>query len=190
MAINTSAIVQPPPGGVVNIFTFGDPVFKIDDTISFFGYGFYKVVGVITQTPEGDGEYAIQRLTGNSTNAIPAGTSILTTSESLEHLTKNYSATTFLNFQEASYQSMVVTGDLTLAAQHHAPARSLAVRLINNNSVAKNLTFPGSWTFLGAKPATLEGDKTGVLSITCFQGSTGDDFTASDLDIIAVWATS
>lgn len=191
MAITASTIVQPALGEITSFFAFSDPILKIDDTISFYGYGIYKVVGIGTQTPF-DGEYDIQLLSryNNAPPTIPIGTAVSTQTESLAHSTKPYTATTFLNFADTSYQSMVVTGNITLAAQRHAPGRSIAVRLINNNSVAKTLSFPGSWTFLGVKPSTLAGSKTGVLSLTCFEGSTGNPATASDADVIAVWATS
>lgn len=189
MADTLSSITQPPLGGITGFFSRGDPLLNLDDIIYFEGYDRYQIVAVSSRDPF-DAGYEIQRLTrGNNSPVIPAGTKIQTQTESLYHLEKSYVATTFLNFKEAPYQSMVVTGNLTLAAQRHAPGRGITIRLINNNSVAKTLSFPASWTFLGIKPTVLLGSKTGVLSITCFQGSTGDEATASDADVVAVWSS-
>lgn len=192
MAILVTDISNSAPGDIRSIYTQGDPILKIDDRIycpdnNGTIFAIFKIVGVVDQTPA-VGEYNGQRLFGSGT--VPQGTTILTESESLEHVTQNYVATTYLNFQEPSYQSMVLTGNITLAAQHHAPGRSIAVRFINNNSVAKDLSFPGSWTFIGGRPTSLLGNKTGILSLTCFSGSIGDNALASDLDVVAAWSTN
>lgn len=191
MAINVSSIPQPALGGLVSFFMLGDPIHKIDDTIDFYGYGSYKIVGIAANSPT-EGEYDGQLLFRypNAPATIPIGTTALTRTESLQHGVKGYSATTPLDFTETSYQTLTLTGNVTFIARNHAPARSITVRVINNNSVAKNLIFPASWTFLGIKPTSLLGSKTGVLSLTCFAGSTGDPAVlASDADVVAVWAS-
>lgn len=190
MAITLFNITQPPLGGITSFVTRGDPSLKLDDIIYLEGYGRYQIVAAPSDDPV-EGTYEAQLLARfpNAPSVIPAGTHVLTQTESLRHVVKGYTATTFLSFAETPYQSMVVTGNLTLAAQRHAPGRGITIRLINNNSVAKTLSFPASWTFLGIKPTVLLGSKTGILSITCFQGSTGDEATASDADVVAVWSS-
>lgn len=197
MAQTLRAFTQPAQmGGLVDIEVIGDPLFSLDDLIYLLGYGYYQIRQILDGSNHSGGaryKYRAElhvRTGGSSANIVPAGTIINTFTESVQHERLTYNPVIALSFREEDYRTLTLTGNITFTAQHHAPGRSLSVRLVNNNSIAKTLSFPGSWTFLGGLPTTLLGNKTGVLSITCFAGSTGNEATASDLDVVAAWGTN
>lgn len=185
MATVYQSFTQPAAGSNVAVITVGDPKFALDDIVTLFGYGDYQVTRIYhdpVDAPAGGFKYDLQllRRTGGL-NVVPAGTLIITYTEGVTVSEKSPgSGVAVLSFREGDYQLLNLNADVTLNAQHHAPGRSVAVRIRNGTSQDRTLSFSGSWKFLGAKPSSIAPNKTGVLSITCLG--------QSDLDIIAVWA--
>lgn len=97
----------------------------------------------------------------------------------LSQIAVTYSATTNLDFDGLSTQTITLAGDLTLTTSNLAAGKSLLVRLIGDAAL-RNLTFPAGWRFVGgAAPATLAANKVGLLQLQCFG--------PNDADVIARW---
>ena len=97
----------------------------------------------------------------------------------LSQATVTYSATTNLDFDGLSTQTITLAGNLTLTTSNLAAGKSLLVRLIGDAS-SRNLTFPGGWRFVGgAAPANLAANKVALLQLECFG--------PNDADVVARW---
>lgn len=87
-----------------------------------------------------------------------------------------------LDFSGAQFQTVALTGDLTLTTSGLAGARTKTLRIVADGS-SRNLTFPGTWTFVGsAAPASIGANKVALLSLTSF-GTT-------DANVVAVYHVS
>jgi hypothetical protein len=94
--------------------------------------------------------------------------------------TESYAAQVGLDFLNAVYRTVTLAGDIEFQTSNLAAGRQVAVRVVADGS-SRNLTFPAGWTFLSAAaPATIDANKTAVLSLTAF-GPT-------DADVVAAWA--
>lgn len=90
----------------------------------------------------------------------------------------SYSATTDIDFTSAGCRTLSLTGNVTFTTSNKAVNRSVVIRIIADGST-RNLTFPGSWVFVGAAaPTTIAAGKTAVLSLMCF-GSSDSDIVAA-----------
>ena len=92
-----------------------------------------------------------------------------------------YSSTVTLNFSESvsEYQTLNLTGNVTLATSNLVAGRPLQVRIVSDGSI-RNLTFPAGWTFVGsAAPTTIAASKTALLTIISY-GTT-------DANVVARW---
>lgn len=186
MAVVFENFTQPSLGGTINIKLTGDPSLYLDQTIRFMRYGTYRVQQVITdpnaQNPEFR-QYAVnlQGLYASGNVTIPAGTVAVVEGEGVSHSNLSYSPVIYLNFKEDDYRSLLLQGNIIFAAQRHAPAKSITVRMRNlSGTLSRSLSFPNSWIFLGTKPTSIAPSRTGILSIT--------SFGTSDGDVIAAWA--
>lgn len=85
-----------------------------------------------------------------------------------------YAATKTLNFDliTGTYQTMTLTGDVSFITSNLQNGRSVTIRLIPGTT--RNLTFPGTWKFIGDKPIRINAGKVGILSILSF-GTTNAD---------------
>lgn len=94
--------------------------------------------------------------------------------------TESYAAQVGLDFLNAVYRTVTLAGDIEFQTSNLAAGRQVAVRVVADGS-SRNLTFPVGWTFLSAAaPATIDANKTAILSLTAF-GPT-------DADVVAAWA--
>lgn len=186
MAVLFTNFTQPTElGGDGRLTLVGDPDLENVDELLFVGYGYYRIAKYFER--DGDDEagaitrdYRVQLVEKYSTaSVIPAGTVAVVLREGVTHDALAFNSTISLSFKESDYRSLFLTGDISFSAQHHAPARSITVKILNNTS-SHSLAFPSSWIFLGAKPNTIAPSKTGVLSIT--------SFGFSDAQVVAVWA--
>lgn len=96
--------------------------------------------------------------------------------------TLTYAATVNIDFDGKSYQTINLTGNLTLTTSNLTTAggfvKNVVVVLVADGS-SRNLTFPGTWKFEGAAaPTAIAANKTGVLSLTNF-GTTDATILAS-----------
>lgn len=92
--------------------------------------------------------------------------------------TNTYAATVTIDFSSSSYQTITLTGNLTLASSTLSPGETVTMRLIASGG-PWTLTFPGSWVFVGSGvPNTLASGKTAVLTCTSF-GSTDSGVVAA-----------
>lgn len=94
--------------------------------------------------------------------------------------TLTYAATVDIDLAAltGTYQTISLTGNLTLTSSNRAAGRQVVLRLICDGT-QRDLTFPGDWTFIGTMPANIAASKTGMLSLIWF-GTT-------DADCIAEW---
>ena len=88
---------------------------------------------------------------------------------------------TQIDFLLDQVQTMGFSANLTLGATNNSAAgRSKTLKMSNTSGSTVNLTFPSGWTFVGAKPTNIAGNKIAILTVTCF-GS-------GDSNIIAAYA--
>lgn len=185
MAIVWNTFTQPSNvGELVSVQLIGEPVLNRTEIVRFIKFGEYQVDDVQESSPVVN-QYRL-RLTGKyatqSTVTIPAGTVALVDNESSSISNLPYNPVIYLNFKEAQYRNLLLSGNVVFAAQYHFPGQSISVRIRNLSGVSsRNLSFPTSWIFLGAgRPTTIGPSKTGILSIT--------SFATSDADVVAVWS--
>jgi hypothetical protein len=89
-----------------------------------------------------------------------------------------YSASMTLDFGAASFERVVLAGDLTLATAHLEMGRLFKVIIVADGST-RNLHFPG-WTWIGGSPpATIGASKAGLLEL--ISGGWADN------DVLARW---
>jgi hypothetical protein len=73
-----------------------------------------------------------------------------------------------LDFSLSAVRTMgPLSGAVTFTTSNLASGRSVTVRVENGGTI-RTLTFPTDWVFVGRKPADIEADKTGVLTVTSF----------------------
>lgn len=186
MTIVWNRFVQPTNiGDTVGVQMIGEPVINETETIRFIKYGQYSVVQV--QNPTSLVKLYVLRLTEKyafqSVVNVPEGTVALTESEGVTHSTLPYNPVVYLNFKDADYRTLSLSGNIVFAAQHHFPGKAISIKVRNLSGVSSyNLSFPTSWIFLGSmgKPSSIAPSRTGILSVTSFGNS--------DADVIAAWA--
>lgn len=84
----------------------------------------------------------------------------------------SYSATTNLNFTSGNdLKTLSITGNVTFTTSNSAVGRSLTLKILCDGT-QRNLTFPGTWVWMGTAPTNIAINKTAILSLTCF--GTGD----------------
>jgi hypothetical protein len=92
----------------------------------------------------------------------------------------SYSSTLNLDFTAADFFTVTLAGNITFTTSNLAAARCVSVRIVGDGSI-RNLTFPGTWTFIGsAAPTALAASKTAILSLT--------SFSTTDANVIAAYA--
>lgn len=96
--------------------------------------------------------------------------------------TLSYASTTTLDFTSGNtFQTIPVSGALTLATTHLGVGRQLILRLVNSSGSTQNLSFPAGWVFIGnGAPTTILNGKTGVLSLL--------SFSTTDSSVVAAYA--
>lgn len=72
-----------------------------------------------------------------------------------------------------------LTGSIVYSSENLTAGRSVTVRVINGSTL-RSLSFPTDWRFVGTKPASIDPDKLGILTVTSF-GTT-------NADCVAAWA--
>jgi hypothetical protein len=113
---------------------------------------------VIAGAAADDGVNALQTSTFGVTNTVVPIVSV------------SYSATTTIDFTAADYKTVTLAGNITFATSNLAAGRQSVVRIVCDTST-RNLTFPGTWIWLGSIPTTIAANKNGILSLTSY-GST------------------
>lgn len=76
-----------------------------------------------------------------------------------------------------TYQTINLTGNLSLTSINRAAGRRVVLRLICD-STQRTLTFPSGWVFVGTKPANIAASKTAVLSLAFFGTASTDAVVA------------
>ncbi len=83
-----------------------------------------------------------------------------------------------LDFSLSAVRTMgPLSGDVTFTTSELASGRSVTVR-VENGGTLRTLAFPADWVFVGRKPADIEADKIGILTVTAF-GSADEDCVAA-----------
>lgn len=185
MAIVFNSFTQPQNiGQLVGVDLIGDPILNPSEVVRFIRFSEYVVEG---RAEEGAVTHYDLRLVGKylttSPVVIPAGTVAQIEKEGVSYSQLGYSAVRYLSFKEDDYRSILLSGDIIFAAQHHASAKSITVRVRNlSGTLSRTVAFPSSWIFLGnpGRPSSIAPSRTAILSITAFG--------ASDADVIAAWA--
>jgi hypothetical protein len=109
-----------------------------------------------------------QAFTDINTNLVSASVSNLT-----------WASTVDLSFNSAPYNYLIVTNNTTFTSSQLGAGKTITVKMFAGTT-NYTLTFP-TWTFLGAgAPSQIASNKTGVLSITAWDGNT--------TNVIAAWA--
>jgi hypothetical protein len=72
-----------------------------------------------------------------------------------------------IDFTSEGYLTHSITGNITYTASNYAEGKSLTIR-ITSDGTTRNLTFPSSWVFVGAKPTSIAASKVAALSVTSF----------------------
>jgi len=99
--------------------------------------------------------------------------------DNVQNIIHDVSATaTTLNFSDDQLQTHSTNTTLTLYTTNLAIGRSKTVKILNTTSGTHTLNFPTNWTFVGAKPADIAGNKTAILTVTSF-GTTDADCVAA-----------
>jgi hypothetical protein len=114
------------------------------------------------------GDTVIQWSTGARVFSVRAAQAVLT-----------YGATPAIPFTGAMALTLALTGDASFSTTGLAAGRRVRV-IISADASARNLTFPGTWKWIGAAaPASIAASKTGILEL--------DSTTADDSGVIARW---
>ena len=87
------------------------------------------------------------------------------------------SAGTGMDFSTDQLQTLSRSTTTTFNGSNYAAGKSKTLKLLNTSGSAITLGFDSDWTFVGAKPTDLAGNKTAILTLTCF-GSTASDVVA------------
>lgn len=172
-------------GEQVGVQMIGEPAINPTETIRFVRFGQYEVVSVANPTSLIK-QYTLrltEKYSFQSTVNIGEGTIALTENEGVTISDLPYSPVIYLNFKEADYRNLLLSGNIIFAAQYHFPGKSITVRIRNlSGTLSRTVAFPPSWIFLGnpGRPSSIAPSRTAILSIT--------SFAASDADVIAAWA--
>jgi hypothetical protein len=70
----------------------------------------------------------------------------------------------------SEWQYLVLAGDVDLSASDLERGGHLVLRIDADGS-QRNLTFPAAWRWLGAKPATIAANETGLLELWSWDGT-------------------
>jgi hypothetical protein len=84
-----------------------------------------------------------------------------------------------LDFLNPEVEAMSISSNTTFTTTNSAEGRNKTVKILTDATL-RTLTFPATWTFIGAKPTDQAASKTGILALTCF-GS-------GDSNIVAAYA--
>lgn len=80
-----------------------------------------------------------------------------------------YAASIDIDLDGADYQTLALTGDIDFNATANRPAagfaKAVAVVMTADGS-DRNITYNANWTVIGAAPAAIAANKSGVFSIT------------------------
>jgi hypothetical protein len=77
-----------------------------------------------------------------------------------------------------TFQTITLTGNLTLTTSNRAVGRFLTVRLLPGASI-RNLEFPSDWNFVGGiRPSSIPANKVGIITLMFF-GTADADCVAS-----------
>lgn len=88
------------------------------------------------------------------------------------HTDVPYAASVNIDFAGPEYISIDdVTGNLTFTGSNYTSARHVRIRVVETGASSRTLTFPGTWVFVGPKPVTIAANKTGLLDLISFGGS-------------------
>lgn len=90
------------------------------------------------------------------------------------------SGTVNLNMQtlNATYQTIVLDGDISFTTTNRASGKRLTLRLIENADNTRNIVFPAEWTFVGVAPSATLKDEVAIIEIIFF-GTSESDCVAS-----------
>lgn len=83
-----------------------------------------------------------------------------------------YASTTNIDLAAAGYQTVTLTGNVTLTTSNRVAGKTCIVRLIASGG-SRNLTLP-AWVNTNAAPSALASGKTGIFIIRCFGTGVGD----------------
>ena len=89
-------------------------------------------------------------------------------------------AGTAINFDNDQVETMGFSATLTLTTSNRATGRSKTLKMSNTSGSTQTLNFPAGWIFVGAKPTDIAGNKTAILTCTCFG--------TADTDIVSAYA--
>lgn len=82
--------------------------------------------------------------------------------------TVTYAATTNVDFALAAFQTVTLTGNVTLTDSNLVAGKTIILRLIASGG-SRNLTLPAGWVNLGASaPTAVASGKTGVFVLRSF----------------------
>ena len=87
---------------------------------------------------------------------------------------------TAINFDNDQVETMGFSATLTLTTSNRAIGRSKTLKMSNTSGSTQTLNFPAGWIFVGAKPTDIAGNKTAILTCTCFG--------TADTDIVSAYA--
>jgi hypothetical protein len=117
------------------------------------------------------------QVSGLTTTSAPTFSNVQITPSTL-----TYAATTTIDFSNDGLKTVTLSGNITFATSNLAAGRSVTVRIIGDGS-SRTLTFPGTWTFVGAAaPASLAASKTAILTLT--------SFSTTDANVVAAYAAA
>lgn len=185
MATVNETFQQPPSVGSPNVRVslIGDPILMQDELVIFLNYGTYRVAVLVDTNGSLIRNYDLRLISKSTSAPIPVGTPAIVENELVSASSLSYSPVIILNFWEREYRTLLLNGNVIFGAQHHAPAKSIVVRIRNlSGTVSQNVSFPASWIFLGnpGRPSSIAPSRTAILSVT--------SFGTSDGDVIAAWS--
>ena len=80
-----------------------------------------------------------------------------------------------IDFSAEPLQKITTNGNMAFSASSNRLAgRSVTLLIENTLGAQRNLTFNGSWRFVGEEPAVLGAGKVAILSLTCFGTAESD----------------
>ena len=152
-------------------------------TISTLGSYVLTTVGNSTYAPQ-----ASPVITGTMTaeNLIVSSTTSFQSIDAGEITALTYTAdvastTAELDFATEAFKRMTITAaTTTFTATNYGIGRSISTRIINGTTTSLALAFPDGWVFVGSKPTTIAGSKTGIITIT--------SFSTTESNCVAAWA--
>lgn len=82
----------------------------------------------------------------------------------------------------ATYQTVTLTGNVTLTTSNRAAGRSVTIRLVEAAGVTRTLNFPANWVFVGAAKPTGLNTQTCILTVTFFGTADADAVAAAAVE--------